>query len=230
MRLLRFMPGVFLSLALLTACFGGSDESPRTFHHADCSNVVIDWVDAFVFGGRHYVISPVNRNITFDTGTAVARVLYNLEANVCDPYYRMKDGDATFLREGTAIFAVEGYDPDLVLAAGGRIYEARAEVGAVGADQLPFSGGVVRIAILSQYDGKTEVAAVEESSAVQAFVDAALGAPVDDAADDSWDYFLEFELSDGLRFQRNYNSVTGVLLEGIEVPETGQEIIRAALP
>ncbi len=223
------MPGVFLCLVMITSCFGGHEGTARNFDHADCANVIIDWIDALRFNGRDYVISTANRDVTFSTGTAVGRVQYNVAGNVCDPYYRMKDSDATFLEKGTAIFAVEGYDPELVLAAGGRIYEVRPEVGAVGRDQLPFDDGVERIRILGGFDGETEFGTVDDASLVDAFVEAALDATIDEEATTDWDYFLEFQMKDGLRFRRNYSSETGVLSGGIQLPDSAQQVIRDAL-
>jgi hypothetical protein len=178
--------------------------------------------------GVRYYISPENRDVIARAGPEIARVQYNVRENVCDPNYRLKDGDATFLREGTPIHVVQGYNPRQVLAASGWVYEMRPEGGVVGSDQLPFDDGVERLAILSQVDG-SELASIDDPALVNAIVAAALQAPVEGGADRDWDYSLLFELQDGLRFRRTYNTATGYMREGVLLPEAARKIIRDAL-
>ena len=213
---------------MLWAWLGSPSERLSPTGEASCSNVVIDWVEVFQVAGVRYYILPENRDVTRAPGPEVARVQYNVRENVCDPFYRLRDGDATFLREGTPIYEVEGYRRSQVLVAAGRIYEARPEGGSTGADQLPFAGNVQRIAILNNVDG-SEVAAVEDTQDVDAFVKAALEAPVIGETAGDWDYFLEFELADGMRFRRTYNSLTGNMREGVHIPDSARQIIRDAL-
>ena len=228
MRLFFFATGAVAAAVMLWAWFGSPSGERRASGEANCSNVVIDWVEVFQVDGVRYYISPENRDVTPPEGPEIARVLYNVRANVCDLSYRLKDGDATFLKEGTPIHMVDGYNPKQVLAASGRIYDARPEGGSVGRDQLPFDGGVQRIAVLSQLDGAV-LTVIDDATLVSAFVQAALEAPVQGETAGDWDYFLEFELTDGLRFRRTYNSVTGNMREGVRIPEPAQQIIRDAL-
>jgi hypothetical protein len=216
-----------VAAVMVLAWFGSPSERWSPTGEARCSNVVIDWVEAFQVDGVRYYLSPENRDVTPPHGPEVARVQYNIRENVCDPFYRLKDGDATFLKEGTPIHVVDGYSPEQVLAAVGRVYEARPEGGAVGADQLPFDGGVRRIAILSQFDA-SELASIDAPALVDAFVDAALDAPIQDDASENWNYLLEFQQEDGLRFRRTYNSATGEMREGIRLPEAARQIVRQA--
>jgi hypothetical protein len=104
----------------------------------------------------------------------------------------------------------------------------RPEGGVVGADQLPFDDGVERLAILSQVDG-SELASIDDPALVNAIVAAALQAPVEGGADRDWDSSLLFELQDGLRFRRTYNTATGYMREGVLLPEAARKIIRDAL-
>ena len=46
-----------------------------------------------------------------------AHVKFKVSGNVCDPNYRVKDGDAAFLDPGTPIYQVIGYPPSEQLAA-----------------------------------------------------------------------------------------------------------------
>ena len=43
-----------------------------------------------------------------DLGPVVARVKFKVAGNVCDPNYRLKDGDAAFLDAGTPIYQING--------------------------------------------------------------------------------------------------------------------------
>jgi hypothetical protein len=229
MRPFLLAAGVVVAAVVVWVWLASPSERLSPTGEASCSNVVIDWVEVFQVEGVRYYISPENRDVTPALGPELGRVQYNVRENVCDPFYRLKDGDATFLREGTPIYKVDDYDPKQVLATADRIYEARPEGGSVGADQLPFRDRVERIAILSNIDGKTELGAIEDARLVEAIVDAALAAPVQGETGGDWDYFLEFHLSDGLRFRRTYNATTGNMREGVRLPEPAQEIIRQAL-
>jgi hypothetical protein len=44
-------------------------------------------------------------------------VKFKVSGNVCDPNYRLKDGDAAFLDPGTPIYRVTGQPPGAELAA-----------------------------------------------------------------------------------------------------------------
>ena len=228
MKLVLSMAVAFAAVVMLWAWFARPSQDLTAVGEAQCTNVVIDWVQVFQVNGARYYISPENRDASPRLGPEIARVQYNVRANVCDPYYRLKDGDATFLPEGTSIYRVDTYRPEQVLAAAGQVYEARPEGGVVGADQLPFRDGVQRIAILSNFDASEE-ASIDEADLIDAVVTAALAAPVEGETAGDWDHFLEFEMEDGLRFRRSYNSLTGNMRDGVRLPEAAQEIIRDAL-
>jgi hypothetical protein len=228
MKPVLIMAVAFAAVVTLWAWFARPSQDLTAVGEAQCTNVVIDWVQVFQVNGARYYISPENRDASPILGPEIARVQYNVRANVCDPYYRLKDGDATFLPEGTPIYVVAAYRPEQVLAAAGRVYEARPEGGVVGADQLPFRDGVQRIAILSNFDG-SEVAAIDDAALVEAVVTAALEAPVEGETGGDWNFFLEFQLADGLRFRRTYNSVTGIMREGIRLPESALQIVLDTL-
>jgi hypothetical protein len=70
---------------------------------------------------------------------------------------------------------------------------------------------------------------IEDSAEVQAFAAAVLRAPVEDETDESWNYLLEFQLGDGLRFQRNFSTETGVLRQGVHLSESARQLVINAL-
>jgi len=85
---------------------------------ASC-NVQIDWVDFVQVGSTQYVAGPQSPTVIqeIDLGPVFAHVRFKVSGNVCDPNYKLKDGDAAFLDPGTAIYEVRGHPPTEVLAA-----------------------------------------------------------------------------------------------------------------
>ena len=82
-------------------------------------NTAIDWVNFVVVGSTQYVAgaqsaTPLQQA---DLGPVLAHVRYKVSGNVCDPGYRVKDGDAAFLDPGTPIYEVTGHPPTEQLAA-----------------------------------------------------------------------------------------------------------------
>ncbi len=103
---------VAVALVLLSACqFPGSTQG--------CSNVQIDWVDFIQVGGTQYVAGPGTPTVLQDSdlGPELARVKFKVARNVCDPNYKLKDGDAAFLEPGTPIYSVSGRPSSQLLAA-----------------------------------------------------------------------------------------------------------------
>lgn len=79
----------------------------------------IDWVDFIQVGSTQYVAGPGTPTILQDSdlGPVVAHVKSKVAGNVCDPNYKLKDGDAAFLEPGTPIYQVKGQPPARELAA-----------------------------------------------------------------------------------------------------------------
>lgn len=102
-----------LAVILIAACqLPGSTPN--------CSNVQIDWVNFIQIGSTQYVAgltqSPAVLQET-DLGPVYAHVKFKVSGNICDPNYRLKDGDAAFLDVGTPIYQVNGQPPAKQLAA-----------------------------------------------------------------------------------------------------------------
>lgn len=80
----------------------------------------IDWVNFVEVGSTQYVAglgaSPDALQES-DLGPVYAHVKFKVSGNVCDPNYRVKDGDAAFLEPGTPIYQVAGRPPSEELAA-----------------------------------------------------------------------------------------------------------------
>src|SRR5437879_10276251 len=82
-------------------------------------NAQIDWVNFIQVGSTQYVAGPQSPTIlqVSDLGPVYAHVKFEVSGNVCDPNYRLKDGDAAILDVGTPIYQVNGYPSSDQLAA-----------------------------------------------------------------------------------------------------------------
>ena len=84
-------------------------------------NSQIDWVTFFQVGSTQYVAGPASQATTglkeSDLGPEYSKVKFKVSGNVCDPAYKLKDGDAAFLEPGTPIYQVSGHAPTDELAA-----------------------------------------------------------------------------------------------------------------
>lgn len=100
-----------LALFFMVAC-----QLPGS--HPTC-NAMIDWVNFVEVGSTQYVAGPESPGVLqeSDLGPLYTRVKFKVSGTVCDPSYRLKDGDAAFLDAGTPIYQVKGHPPGEQLAA-----------------------------------------------------------------------------------------------------------------
>jgi hypothetical protein len=79
----------------------------------------IDWVNFIQVGSTQYVAGPQSPTVLqeSDLGPVYAHVKFKVSGNVCNPNYRLKDGDAAFLDVGTPIYQVIGQPPGAQLGA-----------------------------------------------------------------------------------------------------------------
>ena len=105
--------GLLGALVLAAAC-----QPP--WQSATC-NVQIDWVNFVQIGPTHYVAGPGPEAPTVlqesELGPQYSKVKFKVSGNVCDPNYKVKDGDAAFLEPGAPIYQVTGHSPTEELAA-----------------------------------------------------------------------------------------------------------------
>jgi hypothetical protein len=82
-------------------------------------NTQIDWVNFIQVGSTQYVAGPQSPTVLQDSdlGPVYAHVNFKVSGSVCDPNYRLKDGDAAFLDAGTPVYQVKGQPPAAELAA-----------------------------------------------------------------------------------------------------------------
>jgi hypothetical protein len=107
----RHLVGV-ATLVLMAAC-----QLP--WSQAGCSTTSITWVNFVQVGSVQYVAGPASPTVIAegDLGPEFTKVKFKVDGNVCDPSYRIKDGDAAFLEPGTPIYQVKGRLPAEQLAA-----------------------------------------------------------------------------------------------------------------
>ena len=82
-------------------------------------NTQIDWVNFVQVGSTQYVAGPQSSTVLkeSDLGPVYSQVKVKVSGNVCDPGYKIKDGDAAFLDPGTPIYQVNGHPSSQQLAA-----------------------------------------------------------------------------------------------------------------
>ena len=78
-----------------------------------------DKIRGRLVGSTQYVAGPESQAFLqeSDLGPVYAHVKFKVSGNVCDPSYRLKDGDAAFLDPGTPVYQLNGYPPAERLAA-----------------------------------------------------------------------------------------------------------------
>src|SRR5207245_10104271 len=82
-------------------------------------NAQIDWVNFIQVGSTQYVAGPQSLTALQESELrpVYAHVKFKVSGNVCDPNYRLKDGDAAFLDPATPIYQVIGHPSGQDLAA-----------------------------------------------------------------------------------------------------------------
>jgi hypothetical protein len=86
---------------------------------APTCNAQIEWVNFIQVGSTQYVAGPESPSVlqASDLGPVYAHVKFKVSGHICDPNYRLKDGDAAFLEAGTPIYQVNGHPAGDQLAA-----------------------------------------------------------------------------------------------------------------
>jgi hypothetical protein len=103
--------GLLAAVLLVAAC-----RLPGT--QSSC-NTSIDWVNFIQLGSTQYVAGSASPTVLqeADLGPVYTHVKFKVSGNICDPSYRLKDGDAAFLEPGTPVYQVNGHAPGEELAA-----------------------------------------------------------------------------------------------------------------
>lgn len=160
---------------------------------AGCSD--ISWIDFIKISDITYV--RANQVVYFNERdlSTYDKIRYKVAGNVYNPDYKIQNGDAAFIEEGTPVYSIPGYAPDFRLVVRydneWLIYEADTNPKArKGSDLLDIGGKVESISI----DRKTELASIKDQTQVNELILLILEAPVDQTASDAGSelYFLVF--------------------------------------
>jgi hypothetical protein len=102
--------GLFCAMLLAAACqLPGASATCKT---------QIDWIDFIQIGSMQYVATPQSPAVAEgDLGPVYAHIKFKVSGAICDPSYRLKDGDAAFLDPGTPVYQVTGRSPAEAVAA-----------------------------------------------------------------------------------------------------------------
>ncbi len=108
--------GTKVVIVLGTLLFTAACQLPGS---TSSCNSQIDWVNFIQVGSTQYVAGPQSPTVLqeSDLGLVYAHVKFKVSGNICDPNYRLKDGDAAFLDSGTPIYQVSGHPTSDQLAA-----------------------------------------------------------------------------------------------------------------
>ena len=226
-------------VALSVGCSSSSPEGGATAAPADSVRIDGALYERGAFGQARYV--PAG---DVDLQSVVGKV----ESRVAS--WDLREGEASYLKPGAPLHAVEGYDPSFRLAArrdgGWALYEViRAPAAEEAGELLDIGDKVESIGVEDTFEepasaGREEVATIRERGEVRAIVEAALDAPLGRVSRGSFRYLVIFHLKDGTRSVRRYEPRSGELYlgegpgvsdpySGVVLPEAPRETIRRAL-
>ncbi len=228
-----------LALLLATALISQPSCSQET-DSIDKGNVIVDtdWVNFIKFNDIMYLrkVVPLD-SLAEEDLKYYDKTKFKVADNVNELGYRIKNGDAAFLEEGTLIYSIKGYSPDfrLVAKVGAELYLFEADTNpnaTKGADLLDIGGKVEYIRINGGMDGKTEMASIKEKTLVYSLVEMVLNAPVDQTVRlrGEEQVFIAFYLKDGTNVSRSFWIDTGELHRGIMLPDEFGRTIKSFIP
>src|SRR4030088_1960029 len=93
---------VLAALAFLAGC-----QVPGAQPHCTSSSSSVNFIQV---GSSQYGAGPSSPAVLQETdlGPVYSHTRFKVSGNVCDPNYRLKDGDAAFLEPGTPVYQVSG--------------------------------------------------------------------------------------------------------------------------
>ncbi|MFJ7184993.1 hypothetical protein [Lysinibacillus xylanilyticus] len=204
-----------------------------------CPDAEIEWVDVLMINDieyEHYSLEPANENlpITIEKGKELGKVTYMMADSACSNH-KMKNGDATYLKEGTIIFEIKGYPTSLIIAADDAVYVANTNKKAKTAGELfPMDKLVKNIYFESTEDGK-RIHTFSQSSKdtfLAAFNDLKLEdvqSLIDEDKLEGTRIFLGIELNNGVSFRQLYWSDSNTFHFGAIGNDKIKEVIKYEL-
>lgn len=223
----------------------GPGSAPGSGHsvRANCppgnvGDTIVKYVDFLNLGGAHYIANDFSAPSAVNGGSLgkqVGTVRCNLGRIQPDLSYMPRDGDATFLPPGTAIYAMRGYPSSFRVAArqNGRYQIYEIDSGShvrTGGDLLPITGLVRRIEVRNHRTSNKVLAQVTDANEISALVDAITTARVGPNRTLTKDpLFIRFYLADGTVLQRPWYPADSLLAGGIIVPPSFTLALQAKM-
>jgi hypothetical protein len=216
------------------AAGGGACE--RTEATAD-----VDWVDFLQLGGRTYhrteSTDPAQQLGDEQVGEVVAVTRCRIAGAVHDPSYVLRDGDAAYLRPGTRIHAVVGFDTGARVAADVagtmEVYDVQQAPGAEHGEDLygDLASNVTAIAVNSDEDGVTTVGRITDEGEVRELTTMVQRAPIAEVAapgGTGLHLAFEFEHAPPLVLVLAVDGEVAYLANQLAVPDAFVDAIRDA--
>lgn len=210
---------MLLAAIVLAGCSGRFPTSEQT---------IIDWVDFVKWDGTTYSMNydSDSESIQWQKAQKLGEVRFTLDGNA-GVNHKTKDGDASYLPEGTEIYAIEGYSPDFRVFASGRMFEVSepAHAETLGSF-LDVAGKVERVILQSPIDGSFAGEFAEEHA--ELFIEHLLALPYEASYTQSEGepVFFALQLNDGSLTSSVYWEDTGYITYGAAADEQIKNILE----
>ena len=150
---------MFLTTLMLTGCSG-------TIAQNNCNFAIVDYVSLLQWDGILYSDTMGNDPGSLVKGPEIGTISYSKSEHQC-PREEMQDGDATVLKTGTPLYAVEGYKTSARIWAGDRLYMASTNPSAQTINDLMDIEGKIRtVRFISGNDGSKLMDFTPEANSV----------------------------------------------------------------
>lgn len=204
-----------------------------------CPDGIIEWVDALMINDiKYYHHYLEDENFTLEEpiekGKELGEVTYRMADSACSNH-KMKNGDATYLAEGTPIYEITNYPSSLVVIADNRAYVSSENKNAQTANELyPLDGYVKNIHLSSLEDGSIlhTFSQLSKEQFIAAWNELQLEDPEKLNKIRKFEgtrVFLEIELNNGIMFRQLYWADSNVFHSGVVGNEKIQNIILEEL-
>ncbi|MFS0782765.1 hypothetical protein [Bacillus sp. 1P06AnD] len=224
-------------LVLFILCFSVIPflSSCNPFQNNCPPNVQIDYIDALKWNDIHYESHPELKDTIANAqlGKLIGYISYRMAEDAC-LNYKMKNGDATFLEEGTKVYSLSGYRTSSRVYADGRIFQANEKPKAktIG-DLYDIKGKVENIAFESTDDSRPLHSFSQQS--IEPFLHAYLQLPLlssrqtsraIDTLKDEDRVFIRLLLKDGSSLRISYWMDQNITTPWAEGNEATQKLVK----
>ncbi|MBU8732876.1 hypothetical protein KM915_22960 [Cytobacillus oceanisediminis] len=209
---------ICLFTILLTSCIKISSIQ-------DCPDGVIEWVDIVMVQDiqyQHHFPEPADEHTptTIEKGKKLGEVTYTMADSACSNH-KMKNGDAAYLEEGTAIYEIKGYPSTLAIMANDKAYIVETNKKAKTAGELYPLGKLVKNIYIESTEDGSRIHTFSQTSKDN-FLNAWLNLKLEDIETlhknghyEGSHVFIEIELNNGVTFREVYWAESNTFNSGI---------------